>query len=72
MFLTWSLGNDMQFYVSSPLIWNPLYYSLRKGLAIAGLLLSTSFIVTAAIAGKNGFSPVSLQPFESDGEEQTE
>ena len=71
MLWTWSLANDMQFYVISPLIWIPLYYSLRKGLAIAGVLLSTSFIVTAAIAGKNGFSPVSvLQPFESDGEEQ--
>ena len=60
MLWTWSLANDMQFYVISPLIWIPLYYSLRKGLAIAGVLLSTSFMVTAAITGKNGFSPVSV------------
>ena len=68
---TWSLANDMQFYVIAPLILVPLYYSLKRGLAIIGLLLSFSFIVTGAIAGANDYSPISaLKPFEPDGKEQ--
>ena len=45
MLWTWSLANDMQFYVISPLIWIPLYYSLRKGLALSGVLLSTMLLL---------------------------
>ena len=70
---TWSLASDMQFYVIAPLILVPLYYSLKRGLAIIGLLLSFSFIVTGAIAGVNDYSPVSaLTPLEPDGIEQTD
>ena len=73
MFWTWSLANDMQFYVIAPLILVPLYYSLKRGLTITGLLLSLSFIITGAIAGVNDYSPVSaLKPFEPDGKEQTD
>ena len=73
MHWTWSLANDMQFYVIAPLILVPLYYSLKRGLAMTGLLLSFSFIITGTIAGVNDYSPISaLKPFEPDGKEQTD
>ena len=63
----------MQFYVLSPIILIPLYYSRRMGLAITAILLSISFIATATIAGIKDISPVSsLRPFESEGKEQTD
>ena len=55
MFWSWSLANDMQFYVLSPIILIPLYYSHRMGLAITAILLSISFIATATIVGIKDF-----------------
>ena len=73
MFWTWSLANDMQFYVIAPLILIPMYASIRKGLAITGTLLLASLIATGMIVGIYGFSPVSaLQPFTSNGSDQTD
>ena len=73
LFWTWSMANDMQFYVIAPIVLLPLYHSFRKGITVAGTLLTISFIATGAIAGINDFSPVSgLQPFTSDAKEQTD
>ena len=68
---TWSLPNDMQFYVSAPLMLIPLYYSFRMGITIAAIFLTIGFIITAVIVILKDFSAIStLRPFESNGQEQ--
>ena len=47
----WYLGNDMQFYIISPFILIPFYYSFPFAMVIVAALLLGSFIVTATLAG---------------------
>ena len=48
---SWYLANDMQFYVISPLLLIPLFYSLPSGLIAIGITLLTSIGLTGFIAG---------------------
>ncbi|XP_046562219.1 nose resistant to fluoxetine protein 6-like [Haliotis rubra] len=45
----WYLANDMQFYVLSPLIFVPLYFSSVLGAVAAGVFLLATFITTGVI-----------------------
>ncbi|XP_069123541.1 nose resistant to fluoxetine protein 6-like [Argopecten irradians] len=47
---SWYLANDMQFYVVSPLLLVPLYFSKKIGLAVNVLALLVITIVTAVIS----------------------
>lgn len=49
---TWYLANDMQFYILSPLIIIPLYYSRFLGWIIGGMILLGSWIATGIISNK--------------------
>ncbi|XP_071115657.1 nose resistant to fluoxetine protein 6-like [Haliotis cracherodii] len=46
----WYLANDMQFYILSPLIFVPLYFSRVLGAAAAGVFLLATFITTGVVA----------------------
>lgn len=49
---TWYLANDMQFFILSPFIIIPLYYSKFLGWIIGGLILLGSWIATGIISNK--------------------
>ena len=51
MYWGWYLGNDLQFYIISPFILIPLYYSFLFAMVIVAALLLGSFIVTATLTG---------------------
>ncbi len=62
---TWYLANDMQFYIISPLILIPLYYSLPAGLASLGLLLTASIGITGFVAGYYDYTANTFWPLLS-------
>lgn len=49
---TWYLANDMQFFILSPFIIIPLYYSKFLGWIIGGMILLGSWIATGIISNK--------------------
>jgi peptidoglycan/LPS O-acetylase OafA/YrhL len=69
---TWYLANDMQFYIISPIMLIPLYFSGPVGLVITGIILVGSLIVTGILAGvyNIGVSSLSalLQPSVTVGD----
>ncbi|XP_064616085.1 O-acyltransferase like protein-like [Liolophura sinensis] len=54
---SWYLANDMQFYVISPLILIPLFYSKILGMIILGLFFLATFITTGVLSYVNNFQP---------------
>ena len=52
---TWYLAADTQFYVISPAIIIAAYYFIPAGIIIAGLILTSGFIVTAYLTDKYDF-----------------
>ncbi|XP_076440369.1 nose resistant to fluoxetine protein 6-like [Babylonia areolata] len=67
---SWYLANDMQFYVVSPLLFVPLFFWRRVGVALAFLWLLATLLTAGLISRLNDFPPsVSLasktNPMES-------
>ncbi|XP_077982994.1 nose resistant to fluoxetine protein 6-like [Glandiceps talaboti] len=58
---TWYLANDWQFYVISPLILIPLFWSKIVGFVITSILLCASFITTGVLMGVYDFKVDFLQ-----------
>ncbi|PVD22246.1 hypothetical protein C0Q70_18054 [Pomacea canaliculata] len=59
MGFTWYLANDMQFYILSPLIFVPFYYSVKYGMIAYGIFL-TATVVTPACLTVADHLPASL------------
>lgn len=57
---SWYLANDMQFYILSPLMLIPLYYSSLLGILSCGLLVLVNFISTGVISSVDGLGPTFL------------
>ncbi|XP_069123537.1 nose resistant to fluoxetine protein 6-like [Argopecten irradians] len=56
----WYLANDMQFYVVSPLLLVPLYFSKKIGLAVNAFALLVITIATAAVSAHFELLPTLL------------
>ncbi|KAK7095326.1 nose resistant to fluoxetine protein 6-like [Littorina saxatilis] len=54
---TWYLANDMQFYILSPLIFVPFYFSPIFGMVSAGVFLLVTSIVPGALTMRDHFPP---------------
>ncbi|XP_069123540.1 nose resistant to fluoxetine protein 6-like [Argopecten irradians] len=55
--LSWYLANDMQFYVVSPLLLVPLYFSKKIGIAVNALALLGITIASGVISSHYGLLP---------------
>ncbi|XP_064599084.1 nose resistant to fluoxetine protein 6-like [Liolophura sinensis] len=51
---SWYLANDMQFFIITPIILIPLYYSAVIGMVIIGALLIATFIATGILSHNYG------------------
>ncbi|KAL5011558.1 hypothetical protein ScPMuIL_010109 [Solemya velum] len=54
---SWYLSNDMQFYVISPLMFVPLYFSGLIGVAVSSVFLLATFITSGVIASYYNLPP---------------